>query len=224
MPFKNLSLAVAAGLLCAHTYASTLTLNCADAQAGTLNQKAAESRLMAESHGLAERIAPHVLRINVEGKTLLFKDIPSDGLDNIAYTFCGSRGGYSLIAWDDGGEFTGKLIDERTGRILPAGREVIFSPDGRAYLAIWQEDGLDGDDWAVRYADDGRVSWQGYSFIASRDIDNTPLHELSNPKWTASGKLTAEASCRDTPNALVGLIKVQERWSWHVPTSCHPAR
>ncbi|WP_152601734.1 hypothetical protein [Burkholderia paludis] len=179
---------------------------------------------MAESHGLAERIAPHVLRVNVAGKALLFKDIPAAGLDNIAYTFCGSLGGYSLIGWDDGDEFTGKLIDERTGRILPAGQEVIFSPDGRAYLAIGQEDGLDGEDWAVRYANDGRVSWQGHSFIVSGNVGAAPLHELSNPRWGESGKLEAEASCRDSPNAVVGLIKTQGRWSWHVPAGCHPVR
>ena len=45
--------------------------------------------------------------------------------------------------------FSGKLLFDSTGQLLDAGRSVYMSPDGKRFLAVEQEDGMDGELWAV---------------------------------------------------------------------------
>jgi hypothetical protein len=194
--------------------ASTLTLDCAAAM-NTTNEKVAEARLLSATHGMARRLSEPVLQLSVAGRLLTFRDVPSDeALMDLSYTFCGSREGYSLIGKSNGTLFTGELIEEKSGHVLPGGLQVIFSPDRRAYLAVEQENGIDGTDWTIHYADSGKISWKGYSFIASTN----PSIELENPRWTEKGEFIATAHCwEDVPDTTARLINVSGKWRWAVP-------
>jgi hypothetical protein len=198
--------------------ASTLTLNCDNAEMGSTNEKAAEARLLLKASGKASRLSEHMLQVTAAGRVLSFRDVPNDeALMDVRYTFCGSQDGYSLVGWADGDVFTGKLIEEKSGRVLPDGLQVIFSPDRRAYLAVEQEDGIDGTDWTVHFADSGKVSWKGNSFIPSK----TTSIDLDNPRWTDKGELIANARCWDNPDATARLVNTRGTWSWHVPKDCN---
>ncbi|WP_146014131.1 hypothetical protein [Trinickia dabaoshanensis] len=113
---------------------ASLAFDCPQALGDSPQGLAYEAKLMARTHGMASRPAAHLLQLNVGGKTLSFRDKPGDGLENIAYFFCTSHDGYTLIRWDDGDSFTGQPIDERTGKILPGGYRMLFSLDRRAYF------------------------------------------------------------------------------------------
>jgi hypothetical protein len=113
--------------------------------------------------------------------------------------------------------FTGKLIDERTGRVLPAGQEVLFSPDRRAYLASEQLDGMDGSMWTV-YSIEGMASWKGPSYVERANPHDNSI-TLDAPAWTATGELVAKAYCGDD-RQLAKLVKNGGKWTWRLPAAC----
>jgi hypothetical protein len=193
--------------------ASALSFNC---DIGDPHQ---EARLLRATNGMAYRHSLHELKLTVAGKELLFKDAPpyDEPLDGVSYTYCGRKEGYSLVADRNGDLFTGKLIDERTGRVLPAGQEVLFSPDRRAYLASEQLDGMDGPMWTV-YSIEGKVSWKGPSFVERAHSHENPV-ALDTPAWTATGELVAKAECGDT-SQLAKLVKSGGKWIWRLPAAC----
>lgn len=214
------------GLLYPLVLASTLILNQAawsqtsavslDCDIGDQQQ---ETKLLRAANGMAVRRSIHELRLTVAGKELTFKDTPpyDEPLDGTSYTYCGRKEGYSLIADREGDVFTGKLIDERTGRILDAGQEVMFSPDRRAYLASEQIDGMDGPMWTI-HSIDGKVSWKGPSFVEPSTPHSSAI-SLDSPAWTASGELVAKVNC-SANNELAKLVKINGAWKWRLPPSC----
>lgn len=202
---------------------ASLSYKCDRALGDTPEGRAFEQKLMNQTHGLASRPSEHVLQLHVAGKTLSFRDQPGDGLDNIAYFFCASHDGYTLIQWNDSNWFTGQLIDERTGNILPGGSSVLFSPDRRAYFAEHQEDGMEGQVWTIYWAD-GRRAWQDDNYFpldAHRHPD--AYVQLEDPAWTANGELTAKSSGA-APGPLAKLIKVNGKWSWRFFNGTTPVR
>lgn len=209
----------------AHAYAqppSQQSYTCDDNLDDPARGRAVEASLMAKTKGMASRPSAHVLVVRVAGKTLTFRDVPGEPLSNIAYRFCTSHDGYTLIRWENGDVFTGELVDESTGKILPGGQSVLFSPDRRAYFADRQEDGMDGQVWTV-YSADGRRAWEGASFFpAGPQVDPKSVHSLSSPGWSTTGELVAQAECLNGSPAPAKLIKVNGIWSWHVPTRCKP--
>jgi hypothetical protein len=162
---------------------------------------------------MASRPSEHLLQLHVAGRTLSFRDKPGDGLENIAYYFCTSHDGYTLIRWDDSNWFTGELIDERNGKVLPGGSSVWFSPDRRAYLTEHQEDGMEGQVWTIYWAD-GREAWRGENYFPLDPHRPDAYVQLTDPAWTSNGELTAKPYGGD-PTPLAKLVKVNGKWDWH---------
>lgn len=178
---------------------------------------AVESKLIGHfAAGVVSRIDAHHLRVKTAvGPVTLADEGPFDEpFAGVRHQFCDRRDGFVLLLVQQDVFFTGKLVNEQTGAVIPAGQRVLFSPDRRAYLAAIQPNGLDGMEWEVR-AVDGRLSWQGYDFIPA-DPNVSIQASLEDPAWTAKGELTAVARCvTDLDRTFpVKLVRLKAGWTW----------
>lgn len=124
--------------------------------------------------------------------------------------------------------FTGVLLDNLTGKIVPAGQYVSFSNDKKKYFASVQPDGLDGEEWYV-YTGNGVLIWKGLSGISKRhpkDKYEYFVADLDNPRWNSAEELEADLLCsadRDKPmtdKTTVALRLVGKRWAWLPEVTC----
>ena len=174
----------------------------------------------------AKRITKHHLRVNWAGGSKDFIDKPpyDKSLDGIWYSHCGYSQtlGMHLVHKSMYSLFTGVLLDNATGKIMPAGEYVSFSNDKGKYFAPVQPDGLDGEEWYV-YAKSGSLIWKGLSGISERHPKYKYEYfvaELDNPRWNSAGELEANHVCsadRDIPTkerTTVTLKLVGKKWAW----------
>ncbi|UOD30111.1 hypothetical protein INH39_33015 [Massilia violaceinigra] len=213
--------AVLAVLAAAPACADNLVLNCDSGKPG-LEAK----RIKAEAAGVVKRLSKHVLQVTVAGKTHKFTDKPpyDEPLDGVRYEFCQRKEGFILVAHEDGGDFTGKLINEANGNITDAGGTVEFSADRRAYLASSQSNGLDATSLAV-HALDGRVSWEGRDYLPHPTKADSMVATLGKIQWEANGELSAQATCLAGKVApwRVKLVKSGGAWDWQPRRKCPDA-
>ena len=207
-------------LLAASALAGAQTaLSCKDPREAA--REAAEIRRLAPES--VQRTAPHVLRVTTAAKAVVLKDQPphNEPFSGKHYYFCSRGAGYLHFRLEEEGLFTGVLVNEQSGAVLPAGQEVVFSPDLRAYFATEQPDGLDGEVWEI-HAADGRLSWSGYSFMPRQGRPETIYATLDQPAWTARGEFTARATCIDGSQHSwpVKLLKIAGAWQWRPYASC----
>jgi hypothetical protein len=176
-----------------------------------------EQRLLqAAPHG-ARRLGRHRLQVGWSGGTTVFRDEPPcDGLPvGRVWTYCGYNRELRLhlLHKDEDTTGTGALLDDATGRLLPAGETVIFSPDRRQYLAYEQPDGLDGSAITL-YRRDGRRLWTGYAGILSSS--HTIVASFDPIRWNARGQMVAEATGPGAEKA--GTYTLAQRkdgqWAW----------
>jgi hypothetical protein len=199
--------------------ASSLELGCDDPRS-----KGVEAKLI---RNLANRVvlrkSLHELQVEVAGKTLRFKDEPphDEPFAGVHYHFCDRKEDFILLFKEDGFQFTGSLINEKTGQITPGGERVTFSHDRRAYMTSEQPDGLDGEVWKI-LAIDGRLSWEGFSFIPNEKDSSHMDATLDKQQWTVSGEFTAVARCITNPDQSwnVTLKKIGGKWDWHPKKKC----
>jgi hypothetical protein len=214
--FKVLLAAILA-CIAASAQAAPLTLECP----GMFDVAKERQQIRALGAGVVVRRSEHDLRVTVQGKTLTFLDVLRDVDDIDWYQFCDRKDGFILLAYAVNDVFTGKLINEATGKVTPAGLSVVFSPDRRAYFADEQPDGLDGNVWLI-YALDGRKSWSGFSFIPHVDDAGRMTATLSAPAWEASGRFGALAQCIGNSPAQwkVTLTNHGGKWDWLPKRAC----
>lgn len=201
------------------------------AQAANLELKCGETgragveaqRIKAMAVDVVKRQSTHVLQVVAAGKTLRFADKPpyDEPLDGERYEFCERKEGFILLAHADGDEFTGKLVNEATGKVTVSGDAVLFSADRRAYFATSQENGRDASTWAI-YALDGRQSWRGGDYLPHPTKPDYKAAQLSEQRWEASGEFSAQAQCLagKNPPWRVKLVKTGGAWNWHPQRSC----
>jgi hypothetical protein len=113
------------------------------------------------------------------------------------------------------------LFDE-TGQLVHDGHTVVFSLDEKKFLAIEQEDGVDGENWAV-YGADGKAMWKGYAgTIAKVDGIDSVVSTFDHPQWNKQGKLTARFVCASSKaRGVVTLARSPSGdWSWRGHGKC----
>lgn len=207
------SLALASSVL----QAAPLELNCP-----SYDPPKEQARIRKQAPGVVARRGAHLLNVTTTTGVRSFKDQPpyDEPLDGVRYSFCDRKEGFILVNVQDGGLFTGKLINEQTGALTEGGESVHFSEDRRAYLASEQPDGMDGSVWKV-YAVNGRLSWSGYNYIPDSD-PNYRYADLDTPTWMPNGELVANASCSSDPERKwkVKLVKNKEQWDWAPRKKC----
>jgi len=216
-----------AGLLISALLVSVVSL--ARAQSIVLSCGADEdSALRVAPHGV-ERQPPHHLVVPWAGGIAEFTDSGTEpgALAGTAYRYCAfsSTVGLHLIQKNAGDLFTGVLLDQATGRTLPAGPEVSFAPDGRHYFTWTQADGMDGQEWYV-YTRDGDLVWRGVSLIIEPipgDRHRNLFADLSEPRWSASGRLQATFTCENGPTPRSGTVSLTRQgsgWAWRPAIRC----
>ena len=175
----------------------------------------------------ARRLETHVLEVITEKGPHRFTDKPphdEGAMGGLHWRYCGYNGRAQahLIGKADEGLLSGELLLEKTGKLLRAGHTVLFSPDENAFLAIEQEDGVDGENWAV-YDANGKVKWKGYAgTIAKTDGIDTVVSTFDHPQWTTQGALTARVVCASSnAHGIVTLVRSPSvDWSWRGHGKC----
>jgi hypothetical protein len=178
----------------------------------------------------AKRISQHHLVVNwMRGSKDFIDEPPYDqNFDGISYVYCGYNPtlGMHLIHKSEYDIFTGVLVDNSTGAVMPAGQYVSFSKDKKKYFATVQPNGLDGEEWYV-YTKDGQLEWKGLSGITQKHPKfnyDYFIVELSKPRWNSEGKLEAIGKCSteidNNKETTVRLELVGKKWEWLPKISC----
>lgn len=187
-----------------------------------------ERQLIADrAAGVVQRIAKHRLTVQTNDGPKVFNDEPphDEQLAGVHHYFCDRQDGLVLLMLINQVLFTGLLVNEFTGKITPGGESVWLSKDRQAYLISEHANGMDGSMWSV-YSIDGKKSWSGYNFIEGEGATLTAEAHLTDPVWTASGELTAEATCAFNVDKKwrVKLLKKAGVWDWKPRKACGHVR
>ena len=173
----------------------------------------------------AKRLTEHVLLVSTSHSKVIFKDKPpyDENFPLLRWEYCAYSAAQKmhLVLKDQDTDFSGILLDDITGKQLPAGQDVIFSDDGQMYVAFAQPDGLDGREMIV-YQRDGRKLWQGFDFIEGEPgyiLANFDEHYLH---WNKKNQLQGMAVCLDGKKfGLVTLSKQKnDDWAWLPKVYC----
>lgn len=186
----------------------------------------AETTALKQAPVKPRRIGEHVLEVRWNKGVQRFVDEPphdEGGMAGVHWRYCGySQGAKAhLIEKTDAGLFTGTVLLHDTGRLLPGGHTVIFSPDRKKFLTVEQESGMDGETWAV-YTTSGTQLWKGYAGTISK-ANNVEIvaGTFDSPSWDAGGVLTANRICAATQiRSQTKLLRERGVWTWSGDSRC----
>jgi hypothetical protein len=186
-----------------------------------------ERAALAQAPKGARRVATHVLEVITKMGPARFVDKPphDEGeMGGLHWRYCGynAQAKTHLIEKTDEGSYSGELLFNETGRLLHAGHTVLFSPDKKEFLAIEQEDGVDGENWAV-YDAEGKVMWKGYAgTVAKVNGVVSVVATFDHPQWNKQGELAARFVCASSKvHGIVTLARSpSEVWSWRGQGKC----
>ncbi len=174
-------------------------------------------------HG-AKRLNKHSVEVRWQGNKQVFNDKPpyDEPLDGVRWTYCGynARVKMHLLEKVDGEVFTGAMLDDESGALLPAGNSVLFSPDFKYYLAYEQENGRDGATLKL-YRRNGTLQWEGYDGILTPD-GTTIVAFFEKTYWNEKGRLQASATCLNDRKAGILTLtpKGNGQWQWMPKVRC----
>jgi len=185
-----------------------------------------EAKLLKLAPNTAKRLSKHVLEVKFATGIKRFEDKPPyEDLSGTRWAYCGydAEHKFHLIAKSVESLFTGIIILEETGKILDAGHTVLVSPDKSKYLAVEQEDGLDGENWKL-FDFSGKKIWGGYAGIIRRypgnDFDSV-YAQYENPVWDQESNLKADVTCGSGNTAGGVVLKLKNKgWEWEPIPSC----
>lgn len=188
--------------------------------------ESAEPAAMKLAPSGAYRVEKHVLEVVSKKVTRQFVDKPphdEGGMGGLHWRYCGfdPKAKAHLIEMTDNGLFSGDLFFEESGVLLRAGQTVVFAQNQKDFLAIEQEDGVDGANWSV-YDGNGKLRWNGYAGTIQKieGIDGV-ISTFERPRWNREGRLTARFVCTASPvNGVVTLLPSSNGWSWHGHKKC----
>lgn len=173
----------------------------------------------------ARRVEKHVLEvITAQGPKRFADKPPHDELGGLHWRYCGYNAQVKahLIEMMDEGTYSGDLLFDETGKLVHAGHTVLFSPDEKEFLAIEQEDGVDGQNWTV-YDADGKAKWKGYAGTTAKvDGIDSVVSTFDHPQWTKQGELTARFVCASSKaHGVVTLTRLPSGdLSWRGHAKC----
>jgi hypothetical protein len=156
-------------------------------------------------------VEKHVLEVvTAKGGERFAGKPPYEEMGGLRWRYCGydARARVHLIGRMDESLYSGELLFGETGRLMNAGHTVLFSSDGKEFLAIEQEDGVDGENWTV-YDVNGKARWKGYAGTVARTggIDSV-ISTFDRPQWNRQGELVARFVCADSRvHGTVTLIR-----------------
>jgi hypothetical protein len=188
------------------------------------NQKV-ESIALKQAPKGARRVSEHVLEVTSQKGPRRFVDKPPyDEIGGVRWRYCGydALAKVHLIELNDESGYSGDLLWDETGKLVRAGHTVLFSPTRSTFLAIEQEDGVDGENWTV-YGITGKPIWKGYAGTVAKlgGVDSV-VSTFADPHWTRQGELTARFVCASSKtNGVVTLAQSPSgNWSWRGHGRC----
>ena len=154
-------------------------------------------------------------------KTMADSGIVEGPFGDVGFRYCGfSPTGFHLLLKQGRDVYGGVLIDHRTGKVLPAGHEVLFSPRRDSYFAVVQVNGMDGQEWRL-YSTQGSGLWEGTSNVVLR---GAVVGVLEDPHFTEVGELRVTMKCFGANHSsLLTLKRSTTAWRWDPGDTC-PAR
>ncbi|MGC2639289.1 MAG: hypothetical protein WA294_19040 [Acidobacteriaceae bacterium] len=176
---------------------------------------AQEAKQLAQSPHGAQRLSKHLLEVHWAGGVRRFHDEkPYEPLAGVRWFYCAydPQTKMHLIGKDDSDVFTGVLLNDQTGELLPGGEEVSFSPNSALYLASEQPDGQDGPTLKV-FRMDGQPVWKGYGRILESNGSGVAA-ELISVQWNAQNQTVMEVALPDGKHQLETLTREGDRWEW----------
>lgn len=213
--------------VCAGVFSIAAAIAAEPPQAISCRTQDAEHAAFMQAPAGARRVEAHVLEVVTEKAPQRFYDkSPHDegGMSGVHWRYCGynSQAKAHLIEKTEWGLFTGNVLFHESGRLAPAGHTVLFAPNGRKFLAIEQESGLDGETWTV-YSSDEHVLWHGYAGTTSRaNGAEVVVSTYERPQWNSQGDLTARFVCRAFRTS--GRLKLTKsrsgKWKWQGQSKC----
>ena len=186
-----------------------------------------ERAALKHSPGKAHRVNKHVLEVVSQKGARRFIDKPpydAGEMAGVRWRYCGydARVKAHLVEMVDESAYSGYLLWDETGKRVRAGHTVLFAPTGTAFLAIGQEDGVDGENWTVHDAA-GKAIWKGYAgTIANIDGIDSVVSTFDRPRWTRQGTLAARFVCTSSKiNGIVTLVRsASGNWYWRGQGKC----
>ena len=174
-------------------------------------------RMRQAPHG-AKRPSRRKLQINwAHGFQVFEEKAPYDeGLDGVWYAYCGYSPdlGLHLMMKQDGDLFTGVMMEESTGKLLPGGENVLFSPDRKHYIALEQQNGRDGNTVKL-YDSRGILLWNNGDHLD--DISSLRLADDPDIRWDKKNRILAEAVTQNGKAFTVQLFTTADRQRKWVP-------
>lgn len=220
------STVVSRALVCASlTLVSNAVLSRESQPALSCETAKLERAVLGQAPEGARRVENHVLEVTTAKGPKRFVDKPPyDEMGGLRWRYCGynAQAKAHLIERMDESFYSGDLLFDGTGRLVHAGHTVVFSPDEKAFLAIEQEDGVDGENWTL-YGADGKARWKGYAgTVAKVDGIDSVVSTFDHPQWNKQGELTARFVC--TSSKVHGVVTLTRspsgELSWHGHAKC----
>jgi hypothetical protein len=217
----NLSITAATGALVlangmAPSFPAESMLTCQFNAVGKTAQKQAPNGVV--------RVSRYVLQVRTINGPRRFVDKPPHGpLSGLHWRYCGydANAKAHLIGMSKDSLFSGKLLFEVNGKLIGAGHTVLFSPDRQEFLAIEQEDGMDGELWSI-YDTGGKAKWSGFAGTLKR-VDGVDSVEstFDHPHWNRQSQLSARFACTaSTLSGTVTLTRNAGNWNWSGKATC----
>lgn len=184
-----------------------------------------EAALLKQAPSGARRLSTHVLQVRFKGGRRQFPDKPPHGpLSGLHWRYCGydAEAKAHLIGMSKDSRFSGKLLFEIGGKLIGAGHTVLFSPDRQEFLAVEQEDGMDGELWSI-YDTWAKPLWSGYAGTVTKinGVDSVET-TFDTPEWNAQSHLSARYACTEsTLKGTVAFSKDSGKWTWLGMSRCH---
>jgi len=208
---------------CCTATAQQAYLNCSTRTGDVVRPQSAEetSRIRQAPHG-ATRKGRRELDVLWSAGTRKFTDKPpyDADLDGVWWAYCGYslKLGLHLILEQNVDNFTGLLLDDKTGQLLPGGKRVLFSPGLKRYLAFEQPDGQDGETIKL-CTREGIVLWKGQDRILAPDGVSINA-DLENVHWNEKSQVVAESHVSQGKKEIVRLIQTKPgKWQWSEESS-----
>ncbi|MGJ7918781.1 hypothetical protein ACI48D_25340 [Massilia sp. LXY-6] len=221
------STVISRALVCATLALASTAVLCRESQS-TLSCETAkvERTALGQAPKGARRVEKHVLEvITAKGAKRFVDKPPYEEMGGLRWRYCGyaPQAKAHLIERMDEDFYSGDLLFDDTGRLMHAGHTVLFSPDEKEFLAIEQEDGVDGENWTV-YDAAGKAKWKGYAGTTAKvDGIDSVISTFDHPQWNNQSKLTARFVC--TSSKTHGVVTLSRSpsgnlsWRGHVKCS-----
>lgn len=184
-----------------------------------------EVELFQQAPHHATRIGKRQIEVAWEGGKRVFTDEPpyDEPLGGVRWVYCGYDPKLRLhLVWkSDNSLFTGTLLDDRTGSLLPGGQKVLFSRDQSDYLTFEMEDG-DVTELLKLYRRSGELLWSGHNGLTSDD--GSLLATFRNLRWNVPDGVQALAVPYDGAKSFVITLALRGNGKWYwapLPSNIH---